>query len=43
MRLRNLQKKLVRPKLFIIDELGSALLSRTGAKLLFEVFSQRYK
>ena len=43
-RLLNLQKKLSRLKLLIIDELGlrSACL-RTGAELLFEVFSQRYE
>ena len=30
-------------KLPIIDELGFVPLSRTGAELLFEVFSQRYE
>ena len=30
-------------KLLIIDELGFVPLSRTGAGLLFEVFSQRYE
>ena len=30
-------------KLLIIDELGFVPLSRTGAELLFEVFSQRYE
>ena len=29
--------------LLIIDELGFVPLSRTGAELLFEVFSQRYE
>ena len=42
-RLLNLQKKLSRLKLLIIDELGFVPLSRTGAELLFEVFSQRYE
>ena len=30
-------------KLLVIDELGYVPLSQTGAKLLFEVFSQRYE
>ena len=38
-RLLNLQRKLVRLKLLIIDELGFVPLSKTGAELLFEVFS----
>ena len=42
-RLLNLQKRLARVKLLIIDELGFVPLSRTGAELLFEVFSQRYE
>ena len=37
------QKKLVNYKLLIIDELGFVPLSKTGAELLFEVFSQRYE
>ena len=38
------QKRLARLKLLIfIDELGFMPLSKTGAKLLFEVFSQRYE
>ena len=41
-RLLNLQKQLSRLNLLIIDELGFVPLSRTGAELLFEVFSQRY-
>ena len=41
--LLNLQKKLSRLKLLIIDELGFVPLSRTGAELLFEIFSQRYE
>ena len=32
-----------RLNLLIIDELGFVPLSRTGAELLFEVFSQRYE
>ena len=42
-RLLNLQKKLARLKLLIIGELGFVPLSKTGAELLFEVFSQRYE
>ena len=42
-RLLNLQKQLARLNLLIIDELGFVPLSRTGAELLFEVFSQRYE
>ncbi len=42
-RLLNLQKKLARLKLLIIDELGFVPLSKTGAELLFEVLSQRYE
>ncbi len=42
-RLLNMQKKLARLKLLIIDELGFVPLSKTGAELLFEVFSQRYE
>ena len=43
LRLLNLQKRLARLKLLIIDELGFVPLSPTGAELLFEVFSQRYE
>ena len=39
----NLQKKLSRFKLLIIDELGFVPLSKTGAELLFEIISQRYQ
>ncbi len=39
----NLQRQLSRVNLLIIDELGFVPLSRTGAELLFEVFSQRYE
>ena len=42
-RLQNLQRQLSRLNLLIIDELGFVPLSRTGAELLFEVFSQRYE
>ena len=42
-RLLNLQRQLSRLNLLIIDELGFLPLSRTGAELLFEVFSQRYE
>ena len=42
-RLLNLQRQLSRPNLLIIDELGFVPLSRTGAELPFEVFSQRYE
>ena len=40
-RLLNLPKKLPRLNSLIIDELGFAPLSRSGAELLFEIFSQR--
>ena len=42
-RLLQLQKRLASIKLLIIDELGFVPLSKTGAELLFEVFSQRYE
>lgn len=42
-RFLNLQKKLKSYKLLIIDELGYVPFSKTGAELLFEVFSQRYE
>ena len=42
-RLLRLQKQLAKHKLLIIDELGFVPLSKTGAELLFEVFSQRYE
>ena len=42
-RLLNLQRQLSRLNLLIIGELGFMPLSRTGAELLFEVFSQRYE
>ena len=42
-RLLNLQRQLASLKLLIIDELGFVPWSKTGAGLLFEVFSQRYE
>jgi DNA replication protein DnaC len=42
-RLLRLQKQLAAYHLLIIDELGFVPLSKTGAELLFEVFSQRYE
>ena len=38
-----MQRQLSSPNLLIIEELGFVPLSRTGAELLFEVFSQRYE
>ena len=37
------QKALTRVDLLIVDELGFVPLSKTGAELLFEVFSQRHE
>ncbi len=37
------QKRLAGLKLLVIDELGFVPLSKTGAELLFEIFSQRYE
>jgi DNA replication protein DnaC len=42
-RLLRIQKQLATYQLLIIDELGFVPLSRTGAELLFEIFSQRYE
>ena len=42
-RLLRLQKKRATYKLLIVDELGFVPLSKTGAELLFEAFSQRYE
>jgi DNA replication protein DnaC len=42
-RLLRFQKQLTKYRLLIIDELGFVPLSKTGAELLFEVFSQRYE
>ncbi|SDD25334.1 IS21-like element helper ATPase IstB [Kordiimonas lacus] len=37
------KKKLAKYRLLIVDELGFVPLSKTGAELLFEVFSERYE
>jgi len=42
-RLLRLQKQMAHYRLLIIDELGFVPLSKSGAELLFEVFSQRYE
>ncbi|NTU62916.1 MAG: ATP-binding protein, partial [Chloroflexi bacterium] len=42
-RLRRMQKQLAAYRLLIIDELGFVPLSKVGAELLFEIFSQRYE
>ena len=42
-RLMRFQKHLLRQELLIVDELGFVPLSKTGAEMLFEVFSQRYE
>ena len=42
-RLLRLQKQLAACHLLIIDELGFVPLSKTGAELLFEIFSRRYE
>jgi DNA replication protein DnaC len=42
-RLLRMQKQLAAYGLLIIDELGFVPLSKVGAELLFEVFSQRYE
>lgn len=42
-RLVRRQAQLAKLSLLIIDELGFVPLSKTGAELLFEVFSQRYE
>ena len=41
--LQRLQKQLAGYKVLVIDELGFVPLSKSGAELLFEVFSQRYE
>jgi DNA replication protein DnaC len=41
--LQRAQKALVKVQLLIVDELGFVPLSKTGAELLFEVFSQRHE
>ena len=40
-RLLRFQKLLAKQDLVIVDELGYVPLSRPGAELLFEIFSQR--
>lgn len=42
-RLLRYQKQVASHELLIVDELGFVPLSKTGAELLFEVFSQRYE
>ena len=42
-RLRRYQKQMASYELLIVDELGFVPLSKSGAELLFEVFSQRYE
>ena len=42
-RLLRYQKHLARQDLLIVDELGFVPLSKTGAEMLFEIFSQRYE
>lgn len=42
-RLLRYQKTLARVELLIVDELGFVPLTKTGAELLFEVFSQRHE
>jgi DNA replication protein DnaC len=42
-RLLRFQKHLAAFELLIVDELGFVPLSKTGAEMLFEIFSQRYE
>ena len=42
-RLLRFQKQLQRQELLNVNELGFVPLSKTGAEMLFEVFSQRYE
>ena len=42
-RLLRFQKNLARQELLIVDALGFVPLSKSGAEMLFEVFSQRYE
>jgi DNA replication protein DnaC len=42
-RLRRFQKQMASYELLLVDELGFVPLSKTGAELLFEVFSLRYE
>ena len=41
--MQRFQKLLASYELLIVDELGFVPLSKTGAELLFETFSQRYE
>ncbi len=41
--LLRLQQQLAKVKLLIVDKLGFVPLSKSGAELLFEIFSQRYE
>jgi DNA replication protein DnaC len=41
--LQRFQKLLASYELLVVDELGFVPLSKTGAELLFEIFSQRYE
>ena len=42
-KLLRFQKQIAAYELLIVDELGFVPLSKNGAELLFEVFSQRYE
>ena len=42
-RLLRFQKQLASYELLLVDELGFVPLSKTGAELLFEIFSLRYE
>ncbi len=42
-RLLRFQKHLASFELLVVDELGFVPLSKTGAEMLFEIFSQRYE
>jgi len=42
-RLQRYQKNLLKVQLLIVDELGFVPLSKSGAELLFEIFSQRHE
>lgn len=42
-RLLRFQKQLAKQDLLIVDEFGFVPLSKTGAEMLFEIFSQRYE
>lgn len=41
--LNNLMKKILKPQLLVIDELGFVPFTENGARLLFDVFSRRYE